>query len=144
MNKQVKVTWITLRTIAHSLMVHARVSEVYIHFVFMYAIDNIFLGLPNKYLRNKNGELSTPFKLATCTKPSVSYARMSFCPGIQWKAIAHVDKKELNMRHQAQMCFCGIIVGIPQHQNGILCKYWLQRRYYLRMMLFLVKGFLLR
>ena len=32
MNGQVKVTWITLRTIAQNLMVHARVSEAYINF----------------------------------------------------------------------------------------------------------------
>ena len=32
MNGQVKVTWRTLRTITHSIMVHARVLEGYIHF----------------------------------------------------------------------------------------------------------------
>ena len=31
-NRQVEVTWRTLRTVAHSIMVHARVPEVYIHF----------------------------------------------------------------------------------------------------------------
>ena len=29
---QVDVTWRMLRTVAHSLMVHARVPEVYVHF----------------------------------------------------------------------------------------------------------------
>ena len=32
MNRQVEVIWRTLRTIAHSIMVHARVLEAYIHF----------------------------------------------------------------------------------------------------------------
>ena len=32
MNRQVEVTWRTLRTIVHSIMIHARVSEEYIHF----------------------------------------------------------------------------------------------------------------
>ena len=32
MNGKVEVTWRTLHTIAHSLMVHARVPENYIHF----------------------------------------------------------------------------------------------------------------
>ena len=32
MNEQVKVTWRMLRTIEHSLMVHARVLEAYVHF----------------------------------------------------------------------------------------------------------------
>ena len=42
MNGQVEVTWRTLRTVAHALMVHARVSEVYVHFSLMYTIDHIF------------------------------------------------------------------------------------------------------
>ena len=32
MNGQVEVTWRTLCTIAHALMVHARVPEIYVHF----------------------------------------------------------------------------------------------------------------
>ena len=72
MNLQVEVTWRTLRTVAHSLMVHARVSEAYIHFSLMYTTDHIFLVLPIKYTINKDGDPTTPHKLATCTKPSVS------------------------------------------------------------------------
>ena len=52
MNRQVKVTRRTLRTIVHSLMVHTRVSEAYIHFALMYTIDHIFPVLPIKYLIN--------------------------------------------------------------------------------------------
>ena len=76
MNRQVEVTWRTLCTIAHSLMVHARVSEAYIHFALIYTTDHIFLVLPIKYLINKDGDLTTPYKLATGTKPSVSHLRM--------------------------------------------------------------------
>ena len=32
MNKQVEVTWITLRITSHSIMVYSRVLEPYIHF----------------------------------------------------------------------------------------------------------------
>ena len=42
MNGQAGVTWRKLRTISHSLMVHARVLEVYIHFELMYMTDHIF------------------------------------------------------------------------------------------------------
>ena len=35
MNGQVEVTWRTLRTVAHSIMIHARVLEAYIHFALM-------------------------------------------------------------------------------------------------------------
>ena len=63
----------TLRTVVHSLMVHARFSEAYIHFALMYKIDQIFPVLPIKCMVNKDGEPTTPFKHATGTKPSVSH-----------------------------------------------------------------------
>ena len=45
---------------------------------------------------------------------------MLFCPCVVRKATEHVGTKALNMRHQAQKVFCGIFVGIPQHQKGYL------------------------
>ena len=71
MNGQVEVTWRTLRTIAHSIMVHDRVSEAYIHLVLMYRTDHIFPFIQIKYLINENSDSTTPFKLATGTKTSV-------------------------------------------------------------------------
>ena len=78
MNGQVEVTLRTLRTIAHSLMVHARVPEVYAHFALMYTIDHIFLVLPIKDLINEDGNPTTPHKLAKGMKPSVSHLRVLF------------------------------------------------------------------
>ena len=52
MNVQVEVTWRTLRTIAHYIMVNARVLEAYIHFALIYTIDHIFLVLPIKDMIN--------------------------------------------------------------------------------------------
>ena len=54
-NGQVEVTWRTLRTVAHSLMVHARVPEVYVHFALMYRLDNIFPVLPSLFIRSLIG-----------------------------------------------------------------------------------------
>ena len=54
------------------------------------------------------------------TKPSVSHLRVLFCPCVVRKATAHVETKTLNMRHQAQKWFRGILVGIPEHQKGYL------------------------
>ena len=68
MNRRVEVTWGTLRKIAHSLMVHARVLEAYIHFTSMYTANHIFPVLPIKYLINEDGDPTTTFKLATGTK----------------------------------------------------------------------------
>ena len=115
MNGQVEVTWRTLRTVAHSIMVHARVTEVYIHFVLMNTTDHIFPVLPIKDLINKDGNPTTPHKLATGTKPSVSHLRVLFCLCVVRKATAHVEKKTLNMRHKAQKGFCGIFFEIPEH-----------------------------
>ena len=117
MNGQVEVTWKTLRTVAHSLMEHARVLEVYIYFALMYTTDHIFTVLPIKDVINEDGDPKTPHKLATGTKPSVSHLRVLFCPGVVRKATAHVQTKTLNMRHQAQKGFCGIFLGITWHQK---------------------------
>ena len=92
----------TLHTVAHSLMVHARVPEVYVHFASMYTTDHIFPVLPIKDLINKDGNPTMPHKLATGTKPSVSHLCMLFCPCVVRKATAHIETKTLNMRHKAQ------------------------------------------
>ena len=105
------MTWITLCT------VHARVPEVYVHFALMHTTDHIFPVLLIKYIINKDGDPTTPHKLATGTKPSVSHLRVLFFPCALQKATAHVETKTLNMRHQAQKRFCGIFVGIPEHQK---------------------------
>ena len=113
MNVQVEVTWITLHTISYSLMAHARVLEAYIHFALMYTTDHIFLVLSITYLIKEDGDPITPFKLATGTKPSVLHLHVLFCPCVVRKATSHVDKKALNMHHQAKKGFRSIFVGIP-------------------------------
>ena len=112
-NRQVEVAWRTLHTISHSLMVHARVSEACIHFALMYTTDHIFTVIPIQDMINEDGETTTPFKLATVTKPSVLHLRVLLFPCAVRKSTTHVDKKALNMRQQAQKGFCGIFVGIP-------------------------------
>ena len=120
MNGQVEVTQRTLRTITHYHMVHARIVEACIHFALMYRTDRISLVLPIKNLINEDGDTTTPYKLATGTKPSVSYLRVLFCPCVVQKATAHVGTKALNMHHQARKGFCGISAVIPQHQKGYI------------------------
>ena len=115
MNGKVEVTWRTLHKISHSLMVHARVLEAYIHFAFIYTAYHIFPVLPIKDMINKYGEPTTPLKLVICTKPSVSYFCVLFFPrGVL------IGTKALNMRHQAQTGFCSIFVGILRHQKGYI------------------------
>ena len=68
----------TLRTVAHSIMVHARVPEVYVHFTLMYTTDHIFPVIPIKDLIKKDDDPTTPHKLATGTKPAVSHLCVLF------------------------------------------------------------------
>ena len=93
------MTWRTLHTVAHALMVHARVPEVYVHFELMYTTGHIFLVLPIKDLINEDCDPTTPHKLATGTKPSVSHLRVLFCPCVVPKATTQVETKTLNMCH---------------------------------------------
>ena len=69
---------------------------------------------------NQDGEPTTPHKLEADTKPSVSNLRVLFCSCVVQKATENVGTKSLNMHHQSQKGFCGIFVGIPQHQKGYL------------------------
>ena len=120
MNGQVEVTWRKLLTVAQSLMVHVRVPESYVHFALIYMTDNIFLVVPIKDIIKEDGYQTTPLKLATGTKPSVSHLHVLFCPYVVQKSTAHVETKTLNMHHQAQKGFHCIFVGIPEHQKGYL------------------------
>ena len=71
-------------------MVHAWVSDKYIHCSLMYTTDNIFPVLPIKHLINQDGESTTPHKLATGMKPSVSNILILFLPLVVKKVTAHV------------------------------------------------------
>ena len=106
--------------IAHSLMVHARVLEAYIHFALMYTSYHILPILPIKDLINNDGDTTTPFKFATGTKHLITRLSVLFCPCVVRKDIELAGKKALNMSHQAQNGLYGIFVGIPQHQKGYL------------------------
>ena len=122
-------------------MVHARVPEIYINFALIYTTEHIFPVPPIKDLINEDGDPTTPYRLATGTKPSVSHLRVLFCPCVVRKATAHIETKTLNMRHQAQKGFRGIFMGIPQHQKGYLV-YIPSTRKVCRTMLCLTKVFL--
>ena len=56
MNGQVKVTWIMLRKVAHYLMVHATVLEVYIHFTLMYTTYHTFSSTTNQKYDKQRGQ----------------------------------------------------------------------------------------
>ena len=79
----------------------------------MYTTDHIFPVLSIKHLVKQDGEPTTPHKLTTGTKPSVSNLCILFFTYVLQKATAHVDTKSVNMLHQSQKGFRGIFVVIP-------------------------------
>ena len=83
-------------------MVHARVSDEYIHFSFMYTTAHIFPVISTGHLVNHYGEPTTPHKLETGMKPPVSNPRVLLCSCIVRKATAHVYTKYLKIRHKSQ------------------------------------------
>ena len=124
MNGQVGVTWQTLKTITHSMMIHERVSEKYIHFELIYLTDHILPVLPIKHLVNEDVEPTMPHKLATGMKPSVSNLRFLLCPCVVQKATtAHVDTKASNILHNLIKGFGGILIGTPQNKKGTSYMY---------------------
>ena len=123
MNGQVEVTWRTLHTVAHSLMVHARVPEVYVHFALMYITDPIFPVLPIKDLINEDGDPTMPHNLATGTKPSVSNLRVLFYPCVVRKATSHVETKTLTcvIKHKKGLTVSSLV--FQSIKKYILCTY---------------------
>ena len=85
----------------------------------MYTTDHIFPVLTINDLINEDFNPTTPHKLATGMKPSVSHLHVFF-PYVVQKATEHVETKTLNILHQAQKWFPGILVGITEHQKGYL------------------------
>ena len=109
-------------------MIHTRLLEAYINFALIYTTDYMFTFLTIKYLINEYSEPSTPFKLATGTKPSVSHLCVLFCPCGVRKATAHVAIKALNMRHQAQNIVVVSSLELQSIKKSILCTYHTQGR----------------
>ena len=80
-------------------MAHAQVLEAYINIALMYMLCHILLVLTINDLINEDGKPTTPFKLATGTKTSISHLRVLFFPFSVLKATAHVGKKAFKKCH---------------------------------------------
>ena len=86
----------------------------------MYTTYKIPPVLLIKHSVNQDSEPTTPHKLATGTKHSVSNLPVLLCRCVVQKATAYVSPKALNMRHQTQKGFRGIPVVITQQQKFYL------------------------
>ena len=99
-----------------------------IHFALMYTTDHIFPVLTIIDMINEDGSPTTPYKLETGAKPSVSHLSVLFCPCVVRKATAHFGKKALNMRHQMQRVFAVSSLELHSIKKFILCTYPVQGR----------------
>ena len=86
-------------------MVHSHVFDKYIHCAIIYKTDHIFPVLLIKHLANQNSEPTTPHKLETGTKKSVSNQYVLFFPCAVRKGNAHVDTKVFNIHHKLKKEF---------------------------------------
>ena len=73
----------------------------------MYTTYHIFNVIPIKHLVSQDFEPTTPHKLTTGTKTSVSNPRVLLLPFVLQKTTAHVDTKALNMNHHSRIGFRG-------------------------------------
>ena len=145
MNRKVEVIWRTLRAIAHYLMVHARVLEACIHFVLLYTTDHISTVLQIKYMINKDGKLTTPFKHATGTNLQYHiYACYFF--HVLYVNLLHTLTKVVKYTSPSAKGFFSIFVWIPQNQKEYL-EYVLSTRkiissydFFIIMKVFLVRN----
>ena len=81
-------------------MVQTLVSDEYIHSALICTTYDIFPVRKIKQLINQDGEPTTPHKMDTGMKPSVSNPCVLSCPCVFQKAIAHAKTEALNMGHQ--------------------------------------------
>ena len=102
-------------------MVHVRVLEAYIYFALIYMADHIFQVLLIKDLINEDGEPTTPFKLATGTKPSISHLPALFFSFVVKKSTANVGKKTLNMHHPSEKGFSQYLRCYNKESKMVYC-----------------------
>ena len=91
---------------------------------------HIYTALTLKHLVKQCGEPTTPNKLATDAKSSVSNLRVLFCPCVVQKATAHVDTKVLNMHHQSQNVFVVSLLEPHNINKGTSSTYLVYRKYF--------------
>ena len=120
-------------------MVHVRFSESYIHFALMYTAYHILPVLPIRDMINEDDKDTTPYKLGTGMKHSISHLHVLHFLYVVLKSTSHVGTKALNMRHQGQKGFAAYLLESHSIKKCIFFMYHTKGRLYLRKMLFLMR-----
>ena len=123
--------WSCMETVAYNCTLFYGTWDIFgsVYSFFIHEYDrSYFPVLSFKDIINEDREPTTPFKLVTGKKTSVSHLRMLFPPCISQKYTENVDKKALNMHRQALKGFCSIFLKFHIIKKCILFTYQVQGR----------------
>jgi transposase InsO family protein len=111
-NHLAECTWQTIGTMAHSLLVHARLPDSFMYYALVYSC-HIFNVLPVKGLYSRD-QVATPYELFQGTKPNISQFRVFGCPvtARKWTITGNSHGK------QTERGIRGIFVGFDANQKG--------------------------
>ena len=110
-----------LSMIARSPMVHVQVPETCIHFSFMYTAYYILPVLTIKEFIKKYGDPTTPFKLATDMKPSISYLRVLFFSMCYNKIYCKCWEKFIKHVSPSAKVFRGLFCWYSTESKSVFC-----------------------
>ena len=125
--------WQTIKLIARTINVHARLDDAFLYHAVQYACD-IYNVLPLLGAIHPNGSQSTPFELFYGVKPSISHFRVFGCPCVvkkntakfyspKYNLITYNNKPFTHSQHNVrnkspQQGIRGIFIGFPKSQQG--------------------------
>jgi len=110
-------TWQSLRKLAQSMLVHARLPDMYMYHALLHAC-HVFNVLPLKDLVTGDGIITTPYELFVGSKPRVGHFRVFGCPCIAKKWTISVHGKPEDNSKGTQRGIRGIHLGFSPTQKG--------------------------
>ena len=117
-NGLVERHWGTVLKIANTMLLHARLSKKFFYYAAKYA-QRVHDVIPVKELCDKDGLPTTPYQLATNSKPNVRHYRVFGCPAI-FKRYEVSDQGKRIKNKYIQQGIRGIFVGFPDDSAGWL------------------------
>jgi transposase InsO family protein len=110
-------TWQTVTKMARSMLVHARLPDVYYYHALRYA-TTVFNVLPVKGVYTTEGVIGTPYELCRGHKPAIRDFKVFGCPCVAKKYLATIDGS--HQSKQTERGIRGVFIGFPENQKGFL------------------------
>jgi transposase InsO family protein len=112
-NHLVECTWQTISSMGRSLLVHARLPDIFMYHALTYAC-HIFNVLPVRGLLNGEETPATPHQLYLNKRPMTSHYRVFGCPVIVRRWVTHNKSNG----KQTERSTRGIFIGFHTNQKG--------------------------